>query len=198
MASLFEILKFLEADNSLSNFNRKRRRMSLRRECDPFQLEEDDLVRDVCKELRPTLRRPTEPTDLSEETKVLTTLYFYATGTYQRATGNAEGLHMAQKTVSDVIREVTKGLNSSTMREKYIHFPATEKERTHIKTEFYRKFGIPGVLGCIDCTHVAIVRPNTNEERYYNRKGYHSLNVQIVGKHFTASHGASRGPRAIA
>lgn len=45
---------------------------------------------------------------------------------------------------------------------------------------FFNKFGMPGVLGCIDCTHVAIVRPIENEERYYCRKQYHSLNVQLV------------------
>ncbi|KAH9635609.1 hypothetical protein HF086_012278 [Spodoptera exigua] len=45
---------------------------------------------------------------------------------------------------------------------------------------FYNKFNMPGELGCIDCTHVAIVRPVENEERYYCRKQYHSLNVQLV------------------
>lgn len=39
---------------------------------------------------------------------------------------------------------------------------------------------MPGLLGCIDGTQVAVVRPIENEERYYNRKGYHSLNVLIV------------------
>ncbi|KAF9422083.1 hypothetical protein HW555_002104 [Spodoptera exigua] len=45
---------------------------------------------------------------------------------------------------------------------------------------FYNKFNMPGELGCIDCTHVAIVRPVENEERYYCRKQYHSLNVQLI------------------
>ncbi|XP_060810170.1 putative nuclease HARBI1 [Amyelois transitella] len=39
---------------------------------------------------------------------------------------------------------------------------------------------MPGCLACIDGTHVAIVCPHEHEERFYNRKGYHSLNVQIV------------------
>lgn len=39
---------------------------------------------------------------------------------------------------------------------------------------------MPGVLGCIDCTHVAIIRPQEHEERYYCRKQYHSLNVQLI------------------
>lgn len=49
---------------------------------------------------------------------------------------------------------------------------------------FYRVKHFPGVIGCIDCTHVAIIAPkeenNFPEEAYVNRKGYHSINVQLV------------------
>ncbi|XP_060800553.1 putative nuclease HARBI1 isoform X1 [Amyelois transitella] len=45
---------------------------------------------------------------------------------------------------------------------------------------FFNKFGIPGVIGCIDCTHVRTVRPNEHEDRYFCRKKFHSLNVQLI------------------
>lgn len=46
---------------------------------------------------------------------------------------------------------------------------------------FYRNYGIPGVIGCIDGSHFKIVVPNKEEEHlYYSRKHYHSLNVQMV------------------
>lgn len=49
---------------------------------------------------------------------------------------------------------------------------------------FYEKTGVPGVIGCIDCTHIAIFPPNSNglypEHIYVNRKGYHSINTQLV------------------
>lgn len=50
---------------------------------------------------------------------------------------------------------------------------------------FFEKYGIPGVIGVIDCTHIAIVPPNTDdpfypEHIYVNRKGYHSINTQLV------------------
>uniref|UniRef100_A0A6P7GV77 Nuclease HARBI1 n=1 Tax=Diabrotica virgifera virgifera TaxID=50390 RepID=A0A6P7GV77_DIAVI len=47
---------------------------------------------------------------------------------------------------------------------------------------FNQKFGFPGVIGVIDCTHVAIVPPSRgNEEHLYvNRKRYHSINVQLI------------------
>lgn len=112
--------------------------------------------------------------------QVLIALAFYATGSYQRPTGSSEGHFVAQQTVSKVIAQVTACLNTTQMRQKFIKFPRTTEERNRIKTEFYKKFKIPGVLGCIDCTQVAIIRPIIHEERYYCRKQYHSLNVQIV------------------
>ncbi|XP_063837186.1 putative nuclease HARBI1 [Ostrinia nubilalis] len=66
------------------------------------------------------------------------------------------------------------------MQAKYIKFPQTSEERREIMIRFSNKFQMPGVLGCIDCTHVAIVSPEENEERYYCRKQYHSLNVQLI------------------
>lgn len=42
------------------------------------------------------------------------------------------------------------------------------------------KFGFPGTIGCIDGTHVALIRPVEHEETFFNRKSYHSLNVLIV------------------
>lgn len=49
---------------------------------------------------------------------------------------------------------------------------------------FYETQNFPGTVGCIDCTHVAIIAPKDNpvypESSYMNRKGYHSINVQLV------------------
>lgn len=39
--------------------------------------------------------------------------------------------------------------------------------------------GLRGVVGAIDGTHIRISRPHVNEEVYVNRKGYHSINVQV-------------------
>lgn len=48
-----------------------------------------------------------------------------------------------------------------------------------------QKFGFPGVIGTIDCTHIAIIAPSIEDPvrpalPYYNRKGFYSLNVQMV------------------
>ncbi|XP_015376291.1 PREDICTED: putative nuclease HARBI1 [Diuraphis noxia] len=49
------------------------------------------------------------------------------------------------------------------------------------KEQFYRIGEFPGAIGGIDCTHVPIKSPRgDNAEIYRNRKGWMSLNVQIV------------------
>lgn len=50
---------------------------------------------------------------------------------------------------------------------------------------FYEDFNFPGVVGCVDGTHVPIFTPKIIDEDnpehiYVNRKGYHSINVQLV------------------
>lgn len=57
---------------------------------------------------------------------------------------------------------------------------------------FYEDLNFPGVVGCVDCTHVAIFPPNIVDEEYpeniyVNRKGYHSINVQLVNYAFYLS-----------
>lgn len=48
--------------------------------------------------------------------------------------------------------------------------------------------GFPGIIGCIDCTQIAIIAPKADDPEmpgviFYCRKQFYSLNVQIVSKH---------------
>ncbi|KAJ8969910.1 hypothetical protein NQ314_001527 [Rhamnusium bicolor] len=55
------------------------------------------------------------------------------------------------------------------------------QEMQHLRNRFYERFGVPGVIGVIDCTHVAIIRPPNIDPLhiYVNRKTYHTINVQL-------------------
>ena len=48
------------------------------------------------------------------------------------------------------------------------------------KADFLNIANFPGVIGVIDGTHIRIVAPKEQEEVFVNRKGYHSINVQVV------------------
>lgn len=77
------------------------------------------------------------------------------------------------------IHEVSSAICDRLSAEK-IKFPNPRREINENKELFMEKFGFPGVIGAIDCTHVAILKPQDQEHAFINRKGYHSLNVQIV------------------
>ncbi|XP_041379626.1 putative nuclease HARBI1 [Gigantopelta aegis] len=57
-----------------------------------------------------------------------------------------------------------------------------DEESVHIKRQFHNMAGFPGIIGCIDGTHIRVACPVKvhNAASYMNRKGYHSLIVQMV------------------
>ncbi|XP_063635094.1 putative nuclease HARBI1 [Cydia splendana] len=119
---------------------------------------------------------------VSLQAKVLCALLFFAHGSYQRVTGKAH--HFSQEAASVYIEEVTKALNHPNVLNKYIKFPCTREDRNAIKQSFYSIYGIPGVIGCLDCSHFKIFTPDKGEEHlYFCRKHYHSINVQMICDH---------------
>ena len=49
------------------------------------------------------------------------------------------------------------------------------------KFYFFNKCLIPGIIGCVDGTHIKIIKPIEEiQHLYYNRKGYHSINAMVV------------------
>jgi hypothetical protein len=80
--------------------------------------------------------------------------------------------------MSNCISEIAVALQ--TIARRWIQFPVTEESRQAVQMEFMEKFGFPCVIGAIDGTHVAILQPVEDEYVYFNRKGFHSKNVQII------------------
>ncbi|KAL0879735.1 hypothetical protein ABMA27_003448 [Loxostege sticticalis] len=138
------------------------------------------LFEELCQEIVPLLPRKRNRRGIDPATKILVALNFYARGSYQGSVGLSTDTPMAQPTVSRCLREVTAALNTPSILQKHIKFPQNVAERNEIKRKFYERYRLPGVIGCIDCTHVAIVRPNEQEERYFNRKHFHSINTQVI------------------
>jgi len=114
---------------------------------------------------------------ISPINQLLITLRFYATGSFQLVVGDTFSIN--KSTVCRTVHRVTAAIAS--LRPKYVKFPATPEERLKVMNGFYSASGMPGVLGAIDCTHIPIQSPGGDDaEIYRNRKGYFSINVQLV------------------
>ncbi|KAL0811807.1 hypothetical protein ABMA28_009235 [Loxostege sticticalis] len=122
--------------------------------------------------------------------------HFYAGGSYQRRVGKDFNLGLCQTAVHKCVAEVTDALNNPAIL-RHIAFPSNREERMAVMrtlSRFLDAFGFPGVVGCIDGTHIAIIRPHDYEEAYFNRKHYHSLNAihdHLNVLHVDASYGGA-------
>ncbi|XP_048484566.1 putative nuclease HARBI1 [Plutella xylostella] len=187
MARAF-LLAEAEEERQAAELNILRRR--LRDMSNPMELPEDEFVGQfrltkhifamVLTEITPILPPVERVTAVRNELKLLAALSFYAHGSYQKTAGASHWHCMSQPTFSKCLDEVTLALNNINILKKFIKFPSTEGERELLMRRFMEKFHFPGVLGCIDGTHVAIIRPKEHEETFLNRKNYHSLNVLII------------------
>ena len=74
-------------------------------------------------------------------------------------------------------------------QKKFILWPSLAELQV-VKRGFYDKGGFPGVIGCVDGTHVRIQAPSTNENDFVNRKGFQSINVQAMCNHNGSEHKA--------
>lgn len=114
---------------------------------------------------------------LSPTLQVLIALRFLATGTFHRVMGDLVGVE--RTTAGKKIRKVIRAL--ARLRGRFVNLPVSRREVEATKRNFHQIAGFPGVLGAIDCTHVRIHCPALpDNERYRNRKGYMSLNVQAI------------------
>ncbi|XP_041961798.1 putative nuclease HARBI1 [Alosa sapidissima] len=102
-------------------------------------------------------------------------LRFFAIGSFLYNIGDAE--HIRKATVSPAVRKVCLALKR--FMRNFIRFPGHKPTRI-IKVEFHQLAGFPNIIGCIDGTQVPIKAPSINEADYVNRKGFHSINVQMI------------------
>ncbi|XP_067635191.1 putative nuclease HARBI1 isoform X2 [Eurosta solidaginis] len=92
-----------------------------------------------------------------------------------RQLGNLFGV--AKSSAWSVVKRVSCFLIS--ISDEYIKWP----EGVHLQKnseKFYRKQRIPGVIGAIGCTHIAIKAPKGQQEMYLDRKKTYSIVLQAV------------------
>uniref|UniRef100_A0A3Q2VRZ6 Putative nuclease HARBI1 n=1 Tax=Haplochromis burtoni TaxID=8153 RepID=A0A3Q2VRZ6_HAPBU len=126
--------------------------------------------------LRPYIAHVTHPGHALSPLHILcTALRFFANGSFLYNIGDAE--HVSKATVCRAVRNVTVALKR--LLHSFVVFPGHRPTR-FIKEGFHKIAGFPGVIGCIDGTHIPIIAPSANEGDYVNRKSFHSINVQII------------------
>ena len=63
--------------------------------------------------------------------------------------------------------------------DQYLQWPSKAKQQA-IAEDFYQLCSLPGITGAVDGTHIALMAPRQSPEDYVNRKGFHSINLQLV------------------
>ncbi|XP_065358696.1 putative nuclease HARBI1 [Calliphora vicina] len=114
---------------------------------------------------------------LAEVKELASTLSLLASGSFQYAVGNDYLIGMSQSTISKMVTRVAKEMEVK-LCPNLIKFDP-EQSNECMET-FMRKYKIPGVIGCIDGTHIGLQKPSDNEHMFFNRKGFHSLNSMVV------------------
>jgi len=95
---------------------------------------------------------------LSSVNQLFIALRFYATGTFQLVVGDTFAVDNA--TVCRTLHHVTAAI--ANMRSQYVKFPVTLQERRDTMQAFFLNSKLPGVLGAVDCTHVPIQSPGSD------------------------------------
>ncbi|XP_065205515.1 putative nuclease HARBI1 [Planococcus citri] len=111
------------------------------------------------------------------EQKVLLTLRYYATGSFEDAFAEFAGVH--ESTVEKIIKLVSEAI--AELRPQFIYMPESDADITQIRQEFYNIAKFPRCIGALDCTHIKIRSPGGKEpEIFKNRNNYFSINVQTI------------------
>uniref|UniRef100_A0A2M4CWW6 Putative nuclease harbi1 n=1 Tax=Anopheles darlingi TaxID=43151 RepID=A0A2M4CWW6_ANODA len=115
---------------------------------------------------------------ISVRHKLATTLKFLAQGSYQLGVGNDFTIPIAQPTFSKIFECTLEVLED--VLKQFVTMEMSEEDKTAARRHFYDATDIPGVVMCVNGTHVRIIPPQENKEQYYNRKGNYSLNVVLI------------------
>ncbi|KAJ3644013.1 hypothetical protein Zmor_026690 [Zophobas morio] len=113
---------------------------------------------------------------LNSREQLLICLRFYATGAFQQLIGDSVLVH--KSTISRIIYKVSKEILR--LKGDVLKMPTLQEIPT-IHRKFFEIRGFPCVIGAIDGTHIPIQSPGGHlAETYRCRKGFFSLNVQVV------------------
>ncbi|KAL0811461.1 hypothetical protein ABMA28_009861 [Loxostege sticticalis] len=165
--------------------NRKRKEYKERR--DPFLLSDEDFktkyrftknyINKIVNLIKEDIVRDTRGCGVSPELQVLTAIRTWAR---QEVQDDAADLHgLSQQSITNICRRVAAALANKAS--SFIYMPRSIYEQQEVMSEFRAICGMKHTVGAIDCTHIRIKKVGGPSSQYYiNRKGFYSINVQVV------------------
>lgn len=114
-------------------------------------------------------------------TQVLVFVYWLASATSYRIV--SETFDMPRSTICDVVHRVSRGIQGIIRR--VIRYP-TQAELEEVGAGFAhlaRSHAFRSVAGAIDGMHVRFIPPAADQQSYFNRKLYYSIQMQAVCDH---------------
>ncbi|KYN02346.1 Putative nuclease HARBI1 [Cyphomyrmex costatus] len=144
-------------------------KMHFRMKRSTFQFLLELLKPQLCKQSKEFGRHPISP-----EKQLLIAIWTMVTSNSYRCVsdrfdvGKATAWRSVQRVVNALYANVTK----------FIRWPTREKAEKTIET-IQRNQTFPGVIGAIDGTHIKITAPKDHHDSYINRKGFHSIQLQV-------------------
>ncbi|KAL1487935.1 hypothetical protein ABEB36_015318 [Hypothenemus hampei] len=88
----------------------------------------------------------------------------------------ADRFNISKSSVERIITKVAVFL--SNLSPEVIQWPDADEKR-QIEEKF-RSNGFPNVIGAVDGSHIKIDKPEQDPDSYLNRKGYYSIQMQVV------------------
>jgi len=110
---------------------------------------------------------------LTNEQRLMLTLRVLASGSFLEVVGDTFGVD--KSTASRAFDEVISAILA--LKDEYLNTDLMLREDN---LQLFESQRFPRACGCIDATHVKILAPKSFEEEFVNRKGMHSINVQLV------------------
>lgn len=140
-----------------------------------FRFRRADIL-DLCNVIEDDIDHPFQRKgSLTPLMQLMIALRFYASGCFQEVVGDLFGVD--KSTVCRVINRVSRAF--ANRLNEYVRMPTGETANRTME-QFFRIANFPNVIGCIDCTHIGIIAPTENEVAYVDRRGNHSLNIQLI------------------
>lgn len=116
--------------------------------------------------------------NLSAMDKILITLRYYATASFQLVCADFYGV--SESSVCKIIPVVSEKI--AALREIFIRMPHTDDEIEEKKREFFRVAAMPNIICALDGTLIKIqeVGGAQNKTDFFCRKQYYAINTQIA------------------